>query len=164
MCAFADTLYDVLEAQHRLGVELATEPAFKMLPLIREAWVIVWGDDTLESVDLVAPDGRLVAADHGADRLARAGAYRVAYLVDPPPGRWTVRAKGGGAAAYAVIQRDATHFEPRLPPGPMEGASPVVEVAASNPDGEPVTDPAERKEIEITARNEAGTFPGERTS
>lgn len=105
MAAFADVFRAVVEAPYGLDGRLRDGPSFAMEPHVDEAWVVVYGDATLSEVRLDGPSGSF-EADHGGDRHPPAGAYRVAYLPHPTPGRWTIHAGGGGpAAAYAVIQR-----------------------------------------------------------
>ena len=102
--AFADSFREIVRAPYELDNTIAAEPAFDMKPRVDEAWIVVYGDDTLGDVVVDGPDGPHPAT-YAHDRKPGAGAYRVLYLEHPAAGRWTVRATGGGAAAYAVIQR-----------------------------------------------------------
>ncbi len=105
MKAFANAFRRIVQAPYRIDNRVDAAPTFEMKRNIQEAWIVVYGDDTLGEVDISGP-GATVTADYAADRWPGAGAYKVAYLRQPAPGSWTVHAKGGGAGtAYAVIQR-----------------------------------------------------------
>jgi hypothetical protein len=102
--AFADIFRRIVQAPYELDNTVAAQPSFEMKPKVDEAWVVVYGDDTLEEVIIDGPDGPRPAT-YAQDRKPGAGAYRVLHVEHPTAGRWTVHATGGGAAAYAVIQR-----------------------------------------------------------
>ncbi len=116
MSAFADSFRRIVRAPFRSDGRVAANPRFEMKPEIDEAWVVIFGDATLSAASVAGPGGE-IAADFAADQQTRAGAYRVAYLSDPAPGQWEVRATGGGPnVSYAVIERSdlAPHIlEPR---------------------------------------------------
>jgi hypothetical protein len=138
MKAFAGAFRRMVQAPYELDNQVAAQPAFAIKPRIDEAWIVVYGDDTLTDAWLTGPGGT-VRADFARDRHPGAGAYRVAYLTRPPAGQWTVHVTAGGAgAAYAVIQRSG--IVPALvgPATALAGSSVplVAEVRAS--DGQPL--------------------------
>jgi hypothetical protein len=105
MKAFAGVFRRVVQAPYELDGEVASVPTFRIRPQIDEAWVVIYGDDTLAEASVEGPAGT-VRADSASDRHAGAGAYRVAHIASPPAGTWHVRVSGGGpGAAYAVVQR-----------------------------------------------------------
>ena len=105
MKAFANVFRQVVQAPYRIDNSIAAAPAFAMKRNIQEAWIVVYGDDTLDAVEITGPNAT-VKADYATDRWRGAGAYKVAYIQHPEAGQWTVRASGGGpGVAYAVIQR-----------------------------------------------------------
>lgn len=107
MQAFAGAFRRIVQAPYEIDNEVAVEPRFEMKPDVREAWIVVYGDDTLSGVALAGPRGA-VGADYARDSQPGAGAYRVAYLERPAAGTWTVEAQGGGpGVAFAVVQRSA---------------------------------------------------------
>jgi len=107
MAAFADAFRRTVQAPFRADSRVAAKPRFKMKPEIDEAWVVVFGDTTLSRASVVGPGGEVIA-DFASDQQPRAGAYRVAYLNQPAPGEYEVRAAGGGPdVAYAVIERSS---------------------------------------------------------
>lgn len=113
MKAFAGAFRRIVQAPYEVDALLSAAPTFEMKQGVDEAWVVVYGDDTLGGAELTGPGGA-VAADEASERWAGAGAYRVAHLSAPSPGRWTISASGGGSGvAYAVIQRSslAPRFE-----------------------------------------------------
>lgn len=127
MAAFADAFRTVVQAPYRIGDTISNKPSFEIKPNVDEAWVVVYGDDTLAMATLDGPDG-VVEANHAADRWPRAGAYRVAYLRRPAAGSWTVRARGGGiGVAYAVVQRSALHPALLAPSEAISSAEVVLE-------------------------------------
>lgn len=108
MKAFAGVFRGIVQAPYEWDRALTNEPSFEMNAHVDEAWVVVYGDASLSGAWLTDPSGKRVEATHGADVWATAGAYRVAYLTQPPSGRWTVGASAGGpGVAYAVVQRSA---------------------------------------------------------
>jgi hypothetical protein len=142
MKAFAGAFRRVVGAPYEIDNEVAAAPSFEMKSDVREAWVVVYGDDSLSEVLLSGPQGT-VRADYAHDVQPGAGAYRVAYLERPRAGRWTVQAQGGGAGtAYAVVQRSA--LEPMLLAPHMAVAGARVLLVAglgSGNAGRLVTDP-----------------------
>ncbi|HKI06081.1 MAG TPA: choice-of-anchor X domain-containing protein [Thermoanaerobaculia bacterium] len=107
MKAFAGAFRRVVQAPYEIDNEVAAAPSFEMQPDVREAWIVVYGDESLGEVSLSSPRG-VVRADYARDSQPGAGAYRVAYLERPMAGRWTVQAQGGGpGVSYAVVQRSA---------------------------------------------------------
>ncbi|MDQ3281186.1 MAG: hypothetical protein M3Q69_07215, partial [Acidobacteriota bacterium] len=107
MKAFAGAFRRIVQAPYEIDNVVAAQPTFEMKPNVEEAWIVVYGDDTLGDV-FVDGASQTLRADYAADRWPGAGAYKVAYVERPAAGRWTVRASGGGAGvAYAVVQRSA---------------------------------------------------------
>nr|QEO74109.1 hypothetical protein [uncultured bacterium] len=152
MKAFAGAFRRIVQAPYKIDNQVSIQPVFDVKPAVDEAWVVVYGDDSLGEVHLVGPGGR-VEADHAADRWLGAGAYRVAYLQRPAPGRWTVRASGGGpGVAYAVVQRSSL-APVLLEPARATSGIPVPLVAGlrAGSKGEIVTDPAVLRGLEVTA-------------
>lgn len=167
MAAFADIFRGIVRAPFRVDHRLREMPAFEMKTNVQEAWVVVYGDPTLEQAWVSEPAGER-PADDAAERWATAGAYRVAHIRDPRPGRWQVHAEGGGDAAYAVIQR--SDLEPALlaPARATSGAKTLVEaIIRSGLDGERIADPHvlsestirlvyEQRELELRDDGEGG--------
>ncbi len=107
MKAFAGAFRRIVQAPYEIDNLVAQSPSFEMKPNVDEAWVVVYGDDSLGDVAIEGPD-RDVRATYAADRWPEAGAYRVAHMEDPTPGQWKVAVSGGGpGVAYAVVQRSA---------------------------------------------------------
>ncbi|HET9768580.1 MAG TPA: choice-of-anchor X domain-containing protein [Thermoanaerobaculia bacterium] len=107
MKAFAGAFRRVVQAPYDVDNLVATAPSFDMKHSVDEAWIVVYGNETLGEVRLDGPGGSM-AADYAADRWPGAGAYKVAYVRNPAAGRWTVHASGGGdGTAYAVVQRSS---------------------------------------------------------
>jgi len=107
MKAFANTFRRMVQAPYELDNLVAAQPTFEIKPKIDEAWVVVYGNDTLGAVTFDSPAGPRTA-DYAQDRWQGAGAYRVMYVKDPAAGKWTVHADGGGpGTAYAVVQRSS---------------------------------------------------------
>jgi len=102
--AFADSFRKIVQAPYEVDSPVAEQPAFEIKPKVEEAWIVVYGDDTLGDVTIDGPEGRK-PADYAQDRRPGAGAYKVLHLFNPTAGMWSVHVMGGGAAAYAVIQR-----------------------------------------------------------
>ena len=138
MKAFAGAFRRVGQAPYQLDGALSTSPTFQMRQRIDEAWIVVYGDDTLSGASLDGPPGA-VAVDYAHDRHPGAGAYHVAYLTNPPAGQWTVRATGGGpGVAYAVIQRSGvfpTFLDPKTAP---LGVPVVLTADVRSADGQPL--------------------------
>lgn len=104
--AFAQAFRRVVQAPYRVDKDLANDPTFDMKPRVEEAWVVVYGDDTLGAVQLFGP-GVTKTADFATDSH-HGYTYRVAFLSGPPAGKWSLKVKGGGrGTAFAVIQRSA---------------------------------------------------------
>lgn len=145
MRAFADVFRQVVGAPYAVDGVAASQPTFKIMPRMEDAWVVFYGDESLSSAS-VTNGSQSVAADYAADHYNGA-AYRVAYLRDPAAGNWTVHVDGGGAgASYAVIQRSSL----TLYLYPVQGQVPGVpfKVVASLRNGKNATDllPAELPE------------------
>lgn len=142
MNAFADAFRQIVQAPYRVDHRLSAAPGFEMKPYVDEAWIVVYGDDTLGEVTLDGPGGE-VRADYGADRLEGAGAYKVAYLRRPAAGKWTVRAEAGGiGAAYAVVQRSVLTPVLLEPAEAVSGAEvALVGAVRAGLEGEVITDP-----------------------
>src|SRR5262249_27978589 len=99
-------------------------------PGVDEAWVVVYGDDTLGDVTIETPEGPR-PANYAQDRRPGAGAYRVFHVEQPTDGMSSVRVVGGGAAAYAVIQRQSI-LSVLLEPKTAVVGVPVLAVAGLN--------------------------------
>ncbi|MFL6244786.1 MAG: hypothetical protein ACJ74H_02085 [Thermoanaerobaculia bacterium] len=107
MKAFAGAFRRIVQAPYEIDNLVASEPSFEMKRSVEEAWIVVYGDETLGDVTVEGP-GQTVRGDYASDKWPGAGAYKVAYIQRPAAGRWTVRASAGGAGvAYAVVQRSA---------------------------------------------------------
>lgn len=107
MKAFAGSFRRIVQAPYEIDNLVSVQPGFEMKQFVDEAWIVVYGDDTLGDVTVDGPRGT-VQADYAVDRWQGAGAYHVAHIEQPPVGRWTVHASGGGSGvAYAVVQRSA---------------------------------------------------------
>lgn len=104
--AFADAFRRIVQAPYEVDNLVAAQPSFEMKPSVDEAWIVVYGDDSLGEVMIDSPGGPR-RADSAEGRREGAGAYRVLYVQQPTPGTWAVRATGGGPVAYAVVQRSA---------------------------------------------------------
>ena len=142
MAAFADAFRTVVQAPYRLGGTVAVQPRFEIRRNVDEAWIVVYGDDSLSAAGLTAPGDRLVETDHAAGSWPGAGAYRVAYLRRPEAGTWTVHAEGGGRVAYAVVQRSALQPAFLGPSEVISGTEVTLEAGArAGLDGDLLTDP-----------------------
>jgi len=151
MKAFAGAFRRVVQAPYEIDKELASAPSFEMQPDVREAWIVVYGNDSLGEVSLVGPQGN-VRADTAKDSRPGAGAYKVAYLERPAAGRWTVQAQGGGpGVAYAVVQRSALAPALLAPASVVAGARiQLVAGLKSGMSGALVTDPRVLGETRMT--------------
>jgi hypothetical protein len=108
MGAFAQVFRQIMRAPYRIDHRVDAQPRFEVRPNVETLWVVVYGDPSLEQVQLRDADGGVHPADFAADRLVGAGAYRVARIDDPAAGGWQVETTGGGPqSAYAVIQRSS---------------------------------------------------------
>jgi len=156
MKAFAGAFRRIVQAPYELDRQVATDPTFSMKPHVDEAWVVVYGEDSLGEVRLVDPAGATLNASYAQGRRAGAGAYRVAYLENPAPGTWRVEAAGGGAGtAYAVVQRSS--LGPRFlgPATAISGAEVVLMAGISAGDsGEILAEPEVLAEATLTAEVE----------
>jgi hypothetical protein len=151
MRAFAGAFRRIVQAPYEMDALLASAPTFEMKRGVDEAWIVVYGDDTLSHAELEGPAG-VVAADRAADRWPGAGAYRVAYLQRPPAGSWRIRASGGGpGTAYAVVQRSALAPVLLAPARAISGAPVIVEAAVVAGPGEPIREPTTLGEVTLTA-------------
>lgn len=158
MKAFAAAFRRIVEAPYDIDNVVSTQPAFDMKPNVDEAWIVVYGDDSLGDVSLDGPSGT-IRADYASDRWLGAGAYKVAYLEHPPAGRWTVHASGGGAGvAYAVVQRSALTpvlLEPRRA---LSGAQvSLVGAVRAGRTGELIRDPELLRDLVMTAEFQGQT-------
>jgi hypothetical protein len=105
MSAFADAFRRIVQAPYRLDGRVAANPNFEIRKHIEEAWIVVYGDDSLRGASVTGPSGRL-DANYATDQVPGAGIYRVAHMDRPADGSWTIAVDGGGAeVAYAVVQR-----------------------------------------------------------
>jgi len=142
MKAFAGAFRRIVQAPYEIDNEVASAPSFEMQPDVREAWIVVYGNDSLGEVSIAGPQGT-VRADAAKDSQPGAGAYKVAYLERPVGGRWTVQAQGGGpGVAYAVVQRSALAPALLAPSSAVAGIRTQLIVALkSGTSGAFVTDP-----------------------
>src|SRR5882724_7842016 len=158
MKSFAGSFRRMVRAPYELDGRIADAPTFEIKPWVDEAWIVVYGDATLNEATLTGPGGT-VKADFAADRWPGAGAYRVAYLTRPAAGRWTVQAVGGGAGvAYAVVQR--SNLAPFLIE-PHKAFSGVPTTLAAGiqaaPGAPPLADPAALADATLTAEVQGQT-------
>jgi hypothetical protein len=135
MSAFADIFREIVDAPYRLDGVVSQTPEFEMKPSVEEAWVVVYGDETLGDVSFDTPQGTR-RADYAADRfhqpgVARsAGGYKVLYAESPASGTWRIHATGGGqGVAFAVIQRSSL-FPVLIEPSTASTGVPVRAVGA----------------------------------
>lgn len=141
MKAFAGAFRRIVQAPYEIDHEVAAVPGFEMKADVREAWIVVYGDDSLGEVTLSGPQGT-VRADYARDSQPGAGAYRVAYLERPAAGQWTVQAQGGGTGvAYAVVQRSALAPALLAPKTATAGAKVAVVAGIRSEGGTLVADP-----------------------
>ena len=159
MKAFAAAFRRVVQAPYEIDNLVSLQPGFDMKPNVEEAWIVVYGDDSLGDVSIDGP-GRTINANYAADRWPGAGAYKVAYLESPAAGRWTVHASGGGDVAYAVVQRSALTPVLIEPKRALSGV-PVRIIAGigAGRNGELVTDPELLRDLHITAGFQGQTIP-----
>lgn len=151
MKAFAGAFRRIVQAPYEIDSEVAVAPAFEMKPDVREAWIVVYGDDSLGDVSLTGPQG-LVRADYARDSQPGAGAYRVAYLENPTAGSWTVQAQGGGpGVAFAVVQRSALAPALLAPQTAVAGAQVPVVAGLSSGSGALVAEPRVLGETRMSA-------------
>jgi hypothetical protein len=158
MKAFAGAFRRIVQAPYEIDNEVSIQPSFDMKPNVEEAWIVVYGDDTLGDVSIRGPQNT-VAANYAADRWPGAGAYKVAYLERPASGRWTVQASGGGpGVAYAVVQRSALTPVFLEPKRALSGARVrVVAGVGAGRNGALITDPELLRELTITAEFQGQT-------
>ena len=157
MKAFANAFRDIVKAPFRIDNLVSAQPQFEMKSNVQEAWVVVYGDNSLTGADIQGPGGT-VKADYAADQWPTAGAYRVAYVQRPATGEWTVRVQGGGpAAAYAVIQRSDLLPVLVSPAKVLAGVEvPLVVEIRSGINGEAIADAELLKDALVTAEIEGG--------
>lgn len=139
MASFAQAFRRIMGAPYQIDHLVEEQPNFDVQPKVETMWVVVYGDHSLESVTLTDAAGRTHGADYAADSLPRAGAYRVARIDAPAPGRWQLETRGGGSGrAYAVVQLSS--LAPSLQ-APEEARADVETtlVAAITPRDEPDT-------------------------
>jgi hypothetical protein len=152
MKAFAEAFRRIVQAPYRIDNLVSSQPSFEMKRNVEEAWVVVYGDNSLGNVRVEGPEGN-TEADYGADRWPGAGSYRIAYFQRPRSGRRTVRASGGGpGVAYAVVQRSALVPVLLAPQKALSGATaPLVAGIRAGVKGELITDPEVLSELTVTA-------------
>lgn len=159
MKAFAGSFRRIVQAPYEIDNVVSANPSFEMKRHVDEAWIVVYGEDSLGDVSIDGPNGSL-KADYASDRWPGAGAYRVAYLERPAAGRWTVRASGGGpGVAYAVVQRSALTPVLLEPKRTISGAK-VLLVAAirAGAGGELITDPEVLRDLNVTLQMQGQTI------
>lgn len=110
MKAFAGAFRSTIKAPYEIDHLVSQKSVFEMKPNVAEAWVVIYGDNSLGEVLLQSPDSthkaNYAADDCGNPSICKAGAYRVAYFRNPQPGQWQVKPSDGGKeVAYAVVQR-----------------------------------------------------------
>ncbi|HEX8253070.1 MAG TPA: hypothetical protein VF846_07995 [Thermoanaerobaculia bacterium] len=152
MKAFAGAFRRIVQAPYEIDNLVSVQPSFEMKPHVDEAWIVVYGDDSLGDVTIAGPRQQTVPASYAADRWSGAGAYKVAHLERPPAGSWTVHATGGGAGvAYAVVQRSA--LEPVLlePKRALSGTPLRLVGGLSAGKGHIITDPELLRDLAFTA-------------
>ena len=153
MAAFANVFRRIVQAPYRIDNRYADTPSFEIKHNVQEAWIVVYGDKSLAEVDVKGP-GLVLKADYAEDVWPTAGAYKVAYLQNPPSGPWSLNVHGGGAdVAYAVIQR--SDLEPILlaPEKALTGSRTILVAGiASGPGGEPFSDPEILKDAVLSAK------------
>jgi hypothetical protein len=159
MRAFADVFRRIADAPYEIDNRVADQATFEMKPYVDEAWIVVYGDDTLDSAAVQSPGGR-VEADYAAERLAGAGAYRVAHVTRPAVGRWQVLARGGGAdVAYAVVQRSSLGPVLLEPQRARAGQTVALVAGLQATNAQSVlTDPAVLADLNFTAEFEGRTL------
>jgi hypothetical protein len=152
MKAFAAAFRRIVEAPYDVDNVVSVQPSFDMKPSVDEAWIVVYGDDSLGDVSLDGPSGT-VSAGYASDRWQGAGAYKVAYLERPPAGRWTVHASGGGAGvAYAVVQRSALTPVLLEPKRALSGAQVnLIGAVHAGRTGDLIRDPELLRDLVVTA-------------
>ncbi|HEX9985006.1 MAG TPA: hypothetical protein VGF69_17220 [Thermoanaerobaculia bacterium] len=157
MKAFAGAFRRIVQAPYEIDNLVSVQPGFEMKPNVDEAWIVTYGDDSLGDVDIAGPQ-QTVRADYAADLWTGAGAYRVAYLQRPAPGRWTVHASGGGpGVAYAVVQRSALAPVLLEPKRVLSGARVRLVAGVSAGKGELVADPEVLRDLTMTAEFQGQT-------
>jgi hypothetical protein len=157
MKAFAGAFRRIVQAPYEIDNIVSVQPGFDMKPQVDEAWIVVYGDDTLGEVSIDGPQ-QAVRADYAADRWAGAGAYRVAYIERPRAGRWTVRAAGGGpGVAYAVVQRSALAPVLLEPKSALAGTPVRLVGGISAGKGHLTTDPELLRDATFTAEVQGQT-------
>lgn len=158
MRAFADAFRRIVQAPYKVDNAVAAQPGFEMKRNVEEAWIVVYGDDSLGDVTLAGPNGT-VTADYAADRWPGAGAYKVAYIEGPAAGPWTVKASGGGpGVAYAVVQRSALTPVLLAPQRALSGAPvPLVAGVRAGAQGDLIKDPELLRDLTVTAEYQGQT-------
>jgi hypothetical protein len=114
MNAFAGIFRTVVGAPFEQDGLVSSAPDFEIVQAADEAWVVVYSDQPdLQDAWLVDSTGKRIPTEYAQDTLQSAGAYRVAHMKSPAPGRYRVEVSGGGPnTAYAVVQR--ADLVPRL--------------------------------------------------
>ena len=159
MKAFASAFRRIVHAPYEIDNLVSVQPSFEMKPNVDEAWIVVYGDDSLGDVTIDGP-GQSVKADYAADRWSGAGAYKVTYLARPAAGRWSVRATGGGpGVAYAVVQRSALAPVLLEPERVLSGAQVRLVAGVSAGKGQVITDLQVLRDLTITAELQGQTIP-----
>lgn len=159
MKAFAGAFRRIVQAPYEIDNLVAAQPDFEMKNNVEEAWIVVYGDQTLDLVELEPAGGQLIVADYAAESWPSAGAYKVAYLRRPAAGRYTVHARGGGAGvAYAVVQRSSLAPALLEPRRALSGAEVSLIAGVKIGAGDLLTDPALLSGLSFTATFQGKTF------
>ena len=61
MKAFAGAFRRIVQAPYAIDNEVAAAPSFDIKPDVREAWIVVYGDDSLRGASLTGPQGTIQA-------------------------------------------------------------------------------------------------------
>jgi hypothetical protein len=149
--SFTDAFRGIVKAPYKVHAPVATQPQFEMKRWIDEAWIVVYGDTTLGAVSLETPNGK-VDANYAQEVWATAGAYKVAHLDSPAPGKYKVNVAGGGPnVTYGVVQRSSVKAYYL---GPSEGATgvPIRVVAGLRalPDGPEIPESEFGEKVQMT--------------
>jgi len=113
MKAFAHSFRKIVQAPYQIDHLVHNTPLFEIKNNVDQAWIVVYGDETLQGAELQDPQGNYISVNNKNDSQKKAGRYYVAILTNPTQGSWRVKVQGGGQdSAYAVIQHSA--LTPRL--------------------------------------------------
>ena len=159
MLAFAEAFRRIVGAPYQAGGVVNQQPSFEMQRHIHEAWIVVYGDQTLSRAWMTTPVG-MEEADDGADSVNLAGSYRVAHVRLPPAGTWTIHLEGGGVGtAYAVIQRIQANLVSTGPQETAAGTDTPLVVSLQGPQGDIISEPELLSELSVTAQIDGVTIP-----